>query len=152
MHQGPPTRRQASPQQIPTGLGGLGGRWAPAANACLHLRGGAGSPASHARSRPAFPGPWTTHQLCPSAPSPSAPPPVPPAACECAVVTNPSLPTPSQPPCHSPQPPRPPPQPQPSCFPHPSTPSPLWFPQPVDPGRLSRHPSPPALPGPQGCH
>ena len=102
MHRGPPIRQHASPQQIPTGLGGLGDRWAPAANACLHPRGGAGSPASHARSRPASSGPWTTHQLCPSAPSSSAPPPVPPAACECAVVTSPSLPTPSQPPCHRP--------------------------------------------------
>ena len=73
MHRGLPTRRQASPQQIPTGLGGLGGMWAPGPCKCLpgSLQMRARSPASRGAAIPPPQRPGL-----PTSPAPLPPPPL----------------------------------------------------------------------------
>lgn len=131
VHRGLPTRRQASPHQIPTGLGGLGGMWAPGPCKRRRVSCVSGAQPSGLLSAldhlPALP-------FCPAS---SAPPPAPQLPVN--VLLPPTLPRLlAAPPA--------------TAQLLPSTPSPLWFPQPVDPGLLSRHPSPPTLPCPQGPH
>lgn len=131
VHRGLPTRRQASPQQIPTGLGGLGGMWAPRPCKWHRVSCVSGAQLSHLLSAldhlPALP-------FCPAS---SAPPPVPPAACKRTVVTNPSQ-APRCIPSHSPAA---------SLNPLPTMVPPACGPRPTQQASLPTHP-----PCPQGPH